>query len=254
MKRRVTGRLRTEKEIERRLRRCLAPLLHRYADDLRRRDIRELLDAVADQGTEREAEKRRQTIGAMFRWAVSQDLVAIDPTAGLRAYDPGRPRDRVLTIEEIEKLWKWLSSGDLPLDAIDILKLQLLTGARCGEVSGMCAEEIYQEEWAWTLPADRSKNKRSRTTPLVGFARQIIETRVSTVKSGPLFKTEKGNALAATNIGRYLLVRLNKLPIAKFTTHDLRRTVATMLAELGVSLDVVAAVVGHEAGGKKLEH
>jgi site-specific recombinase XerD len=44
----------------------------------------------------------------MFRWALSQDIVEVDPTAGLKAYDPGTPRDRVLTVDEIEKLWKWL--------------------------------------------------------------------------------------------------------------------------------------------------
>jgi integrase len=46
-------------------------------------------------------------------------------------------------------------------------------------------------------------------------------------------------------------VRRSKLPIAAFTTHDLRRTVVTMLVEMGVSLDNVAAVVGHEAGGRE---
>ena len=96
IRRRVTGRLRTAAEIERRLKRSLAPILHQCADDIRRRHIRELLDAVADQGFEREAEKRRQTIGAMFRWALSQDIVETDPTAGLKGYDPGTPRNRVL--------------------------------------------------------------------------------------------------------------------------------------------------------------
>jgi hypothetical protein len=66
VRRRVAGRLRTAKEIESRLKRALSPILHRYADEIRRRDIRELLDAVADRGVEREAEKRRQTVGAMF--------------------------------------------------------------------------------------------------------------------------------------------------------------------------------------------
>src|ERR1700678_1399935 len=54
VRRRVAGRLRTAKEIESRLKRTLAPILHLCADDIRRRDIRELLDAVADQGKERE--------------------------------------------------------------------------------------------------------------------------------------------------------------------------------------------------------
>jgi integrase len=251
VRRRVTGRLRTALDIERRLNRALASVLCRYADDIRRRDIRELLDALADRGIEREAEKRRQTVGAMFRWALSQDVVEADPTAGLKAYDPGTPRDRVLTVEEIEALWKWLDSDALPPNSADILKLQLLTGARCGEISGLRAEEIDREEWIWTLPATRSKNKRPRVTPIVGEGRQIIEARIAAVQSGPLFTAETGTVLTAAHIGHYLLARQARLPIAKFTTHDLRRTVATMLTEMGVSLDLVATVIGHEAGGKE---
>jgi integrase len=57
--------------------------------------------------------------------------------------------------------------------------------------------------------------------------------------------------LTTAHIGHYLLARSDKLPINKFTMHDLRRTVATMLAEMGITLDLVAAVVGHEAGGKE---
>jgi len=57
--------------------------------------------------------------------------------------------------------------------------------------------------------------------------------------------------LTAAHIGHYLLVRRDKFPIEKFTTHDLRRTVATMLAEMGTPLDLVAAIIGHEAGGKE---
>jgi integrase len=251
VRRRVIGRLRTAKEIERRLRRALISILQRYADDIRRRDIRELLDAVADAGIEREAEKRRQTIGAMFRWALSQDIVETDATAGLRAYDPGTPRNRVLSTEEIETLWKWLDSGAIPSDPADIMKLELLTGARCGEISGICAVEINRDDSTWTLPAARSKNKRPRVTPLIGVARQIIEGRLSNIQVGPLFTAETGTILTAAHVGHCLWARRDRLPIDKFTTHDLRRTVATMLAEMGVALDLVAAVVGHEAGGKE---
>lgn len=248
IRRRVTGRLRTATDIERRLKRALAQHLHRYADEIRRRDIRELLDAVSDRGAEREAEKRRQTIGAMFRWALSQDIVEADPTAGLEAYDPGTPRDRVLTVEEIAALWKLLDAGHLPPNPANILKLQLLTGARCGEISGLSAEEIDPEKWVWTLPATRSKNKRPRVTPLIGIAQQIIQAELSIVQSGPLFRAETGNVLRTTHIGHYLLRLRQKLPMEKFTTHDLRRTVATMLTEMGTALDLVAAVIGHDTG------
>jgi integrase len=250
LRRRVFGRLRTAKTIESRLRRTLTPILHRCAADICRRDIREILDAMVDQGKGREAEKRRQVCTAMFRWALSQDIVEADPTAGLEAYDRGTPRDRVLTIEEITILWKWLESDALSLEAADILKLELLIGARCGEISGLRAEEIDRQKWIWTLPPSRSKNGRQRVTPLVGVTREIVEQRLSSIERGPLFVIENGSVVTSAHIGHYLLTRGARLPIAKFTSHDLRRTFATVLAEMGVALDLVAAIVGHESGGK----
>ena len=251
LRRRVLGRLRTAKTIESRLRRTLTPILQQYAADISRRDIRQLLNAMVDVGKGREAEKRRQVCTAMFRWALSQDIVAADPTAGLEAYDRGTPRDRVLTVEEIETLWKWLDTDALSLEAADILKLELLTGARCGEISGLRAEEIDRNKWVWTLPAQRSKNGRQRVTPIVGAAREMLERRLSGVENGPLFMLEKGVVVTSAHIGHYLLTRRTTLPIAVFTSHDLRRTFATMLAEMGISLDLVAAIVGHELGGKE---
>ena len=64
-----------------------------------------------------------------------------------------------------------------------------------------------------------------------GMARQIIQARLSTTSSGPLFKTETGTPLGSHHLGCYLLNRRRRLPIEKFTTHDLRRTVVTMLAK-----------------------
>jgi integrase len=250
IRRRVFGRLRTAKTIESRLRRTLTPILHRCAADICRRDIREILDAMVDRGKGREAEKRRQVCTAMFRWALSRDIVEADPTAGLEAYDRGTPRDRVLTIEEIETLWRWFDSGSLSPDAADILRLELLIGARCGEISGLRAEEIDRDRWIWTLPPARSKNGRQRLTPIIGAAREILEPRLSAVEKGPLFIIDTGAVMTSAHIGHYLLTRGARLPIAKFTSHDLRRTFATMLAEMGVALDLVAAIVGHESGSK----
>jgi integrase len=168
----------------------------------------------------------------------------------LKAYDPGTPRDRVLTVEEVETLWKWLETDALSLDAADILKLELLTGARCGEIAGLRAEEIDRQKWIWTLPPARSKNGRQRVTPIVGLARKMLEQRVSGVEKGPLFVLENGSVMTSAHIGHYILTRRTKLPIATFTSHDLRRSFATMLAEMGVALDLIAAIVGHEAGGR----
>lgn len=242
---------RTAKEIASRLRRALAPISDRHAADLRRRDIRELLDPVAERGARREAEKRRLIVGSLFRWAVSRDDIETDPTAGLPSYGAAERRDRVLDDAEIRTMWHWLSASTMPGSVVAILRLQLALGARCGEIAGMHAEEIDPRDWLWTLPAARSKNGRPRTTPLVGMAREMIRTRLELVGERHLFVTGADRPLASANVGHAIKVRRGKIPIAHFTTHDLRRTVATNLVVMGASFEQAALCIGHDPGTRQ---
>ncbi|MBV8567928.1 MAG: tyrosine-type recombinase/integrase [Methylobacteriaceae bacterium] len=243
--------LRTLKEIGNRLRRALKPLLGRPAADVWRRDIRPLLDEVNSAGASREAEKRRQTVGAMFRWALSRDHVEHDPTAGIEAFDPGTPGSRVLSREEIQALWNWLPGSTFPRDHADVLRLELALGARCGEIAGMGASEIDEKAWTWRLPPDRSKNRKERITPLGGIAREIIEARLRQISRGPLFVSETGKPLRSSHVGAAIGCRRGKLPIEYFGTHDLRRTTASIMDEMGIPLETIALVIGHEPSNSK---
>jgi integrase len=240
--------LRTKHEIDLRLKRALKTLEDLPADEIHRRDLRKLLVATADRGVPREAEKQRQSIHAMFRWAVSEDLVEANPVVGLKPFSPGKPRERVLSPEEIRTLWEWIAISDLTVDMRDSLRLQLCLGARIGEVAGIHAEEINRENWTWTLPAHRSKNKKPRGTPLVGIARSILEARLKQTGSGPLFVNATGAVLRSNDVGAAIITRRKKIPIQHFVSHDLRRTVATQLAELGTPFDLIGAILGHETG------
>lgn len=252
LKRMVRGKLRTAEEIGLRLRRSLAPVRDRFADDIRRRDLRAILDGVADRGVLREAEKQRQVMRSLFRWALSQDIVEVDPTAGLASYGSSPRRERILSVTEIKLFWGWVETCGMPLDYANALQLQLVTGARIGEVSGIIAAEIDPVTWTWTLPPARSKNGRQRVTPLVGFARQIVEDRMERRKNGPLFVTERGDTLTSNCVASLLVKRRASTPLEHFTSHDLRRTVATGLVDLGFSFEVVSAVLGHEGGSKNV--
>ena len=247
VKRRVTGQLRTAREIERRLYRALEPIMDRAAEDIRRRDIRTLLDEVADRGHVREAEKRRQVISTLFAWALSVDMIETNPISGLPSYGGASLRDRVLDEDEIRLFWEWLPNCGMPGEHADVLRLCLTLGARCGEIGGMYPGEIDVETRIWVLPAERSKNGKPRATPLDGMAWNIIGTRLSSAGDGPMFPSSTGKPLLSSHVGQTLLVR--PLPIAKFITHDLRRTVASQMVQMGTSLETVAAVLGHAAGG-----
>jgi integrase len=114
----------------------------------------------------------------------------------------------------------------------------------------MEAEEIVVEHDAmtWLLPPERSKNKKARLTPVVGRARMIVEAALAARPEGPLFVTvNSGKALRATNLGQALLHRT--LPVPRFSTHDLRRTMVSLMdGELGIALDTIAATIGHRRG------
>jgi integrase len=250
--RRSGGALRTADDINRRLLRALSGELNTKAEMLTRGEISRLLDPVAVQYP-REAEKRRQSIGAMYKWALAKGYVESNPVFGLQSYGFGDLRDRTLSMDELCRLWRWLDegAGGMPGDAISVIKVQILTGARVGEVAGMSAEELelQKETIVWTLPASRSKNKRIHVRPLPSFAREIVERALAKRSSGALFRTMNGDrALRSDDIG--LALNHRKRPISHFTTHDLRRTVVSQLDELMIPLDTIAAVIGHQRGNR----
>jgi integrase len=245
---RVRGRLRTATEIELRFKRILTPLADQYVEDIRRRNLRVILDKTADRGFMREAEKQRQLLRVLFRWALSQDIIESDPTIGLSSYGSSPRRDRILSAQEIQAFWGWTERSEMPEAYVDALKLQLAIGARIGEIAGMQVEEVNAESWLWTLPPERSKNGLKRVTPIVGLAREILQRRLQMCSQGTLFVAENGKALTTNFVASMLTKRRKKIPIAHFTSHDLRRTVATALVDLGFSFEVVAAVLGHTSG------
>lgn len=245
------GALRTAVEIESRLKRALVTRFADPASELVRRDFAELLDAVFLRFP-REAEKRRQQIDVLFKWGVSKGYLDANPMDGLPSYGTSPPRHRVLSPDEIKAFWRWLADGadNMPTDVINVLKVQFLTGARVGEVAGMTISEFSREgeRLLWTLPAMRSKNKKSYTRPLVGRAREIVEKVLKPDVQGPLFCIlDRSRALRAYDIGLALNNRTR--PVAHFTTHDLRRTFVSVLDELGVPLETIAAAIGHRRGG-----
>ena len=247
----VRGQLRSARDVERILGRVLAPLAAMPAADVRKRDLLPILESIAAAGDARAAGRARQIVNALFKWAVSLDIAPSNPAQGLPAYSHGEPRDRTLSEQEIRTLWAWLESSSLSSATADALRVQLLIGARISEVIGMTAAEVDRDKWIWTLPASRSKSARTRTTPLVGLARAIIAARIEAAGDGPLFPSATGEALTASSIGVALNSRRSRLPIAAFTSHDLRRTAASTMDAIGIPRDLIGALVGHGSGDDK---
>ena len=249
--RRVTGRLRSAINVARILHRVLEPLTSTPAANVKRRDLLSLLEAIAARGHLRAAGYAQTLIGGLFKWALSRDLVDVDPTRGLPTYDQGQPRDRILSSLELHLLWPWL--GTLPNSIPDALRLQLLTGARIGEISGMLTGEVDRSTWVWTLPAARSKNKKPRLTPLIGVARALIAGRIEAADDDILFPSENGAPHTSASIGNALYDRRDRLPDpfiqnSRSPTHGRQHDVR----DWHCACDTISAIVGHsDADGSR---
>jgi integrase len=147
--RHISG-LRSAHEIERRLRKDVLPVIgHSPLADLHRRDVTRVLDAkLADAPIV--ARRAFEDIRAMIRFAVSRGDLDHNPIDGMRAPPASKPRQRVLTDDEIRDLWHRLDQ--VSNSVATAIKLALITGQRIGEVTGLRPTEIDLARKLWTIP------------------------------------------------------------------------------------------------------
>jgi integrase len=230
--------LRSHEEVRRKLHADILPIIGDMPlANLHRRDIHRVLDPIKERGSLAMAEKVYTDVRAMLNWAVKRGYLDTNPAARMEEGGVSKPRERYLSEEEIAALWPALSLFKKPVELA--LKVALVTGQRIGEVVGMTEDELDLTKAIWTIPAERSKNAKSHTVPLSNMALELIAEASNNVVCGRLFNR------SSEAIAQALLYRMPKLPAQDWTAHDLRRTVCTHLAMMGVSPLVIGSVVNH---------
>ncbi len=219
----------------------------RKAASIKRGDVARLLDSIVARGAPVPANRTRSVLSKMFRWGLSRDLVEINPVAGVPAPTQERRCARVLSEEELGKVLRKLGSAAMADATRLALRLQLLTGARVGEAAGAQWEEIDLDAGLWTIPAERSKNKRTHRLPLSSQALSVLGAARALDRGTdavfPAIRTD--NAIQACSVASAVRANLKHFDVTRFTPHDVRRTVATALSEAGVSRVVVSKVLNH---------
>jgi len=141
-------------------------------DRVSRRDVALCLSAIEREHGPIVRAVARAKANSLFVWAMRQGVTEHNPVIGTEPPERSAPRERVLSDAELADIWR--ACGDD--DHGRIVRLLILLGARRAEIGGMRWSEINLGAGTWTLPKERSKNKREHTLPLPATALAIIRS------------------------------------------------------------------------------
>lgn len=227
----------------------IEPLLgNRMLRTIRRADVVGLVSAVSAKGYGVQATRAFTEMMAFLRWCEEREY--IDGIPAIRKKDMRKhgaakesPRQRVLSDDELAELWR--KSADLGPGTRDFARLLLLTGQRRDEVRLMIWEEVDMKRDLWIIPPERYKTRVEHAVPLSPQVMDILKSRWSKGARGYVLTGRKDGAPFSGQASslRRLQVAMGDYP--PFTLHDLRRTVRTGLAKLGVDSETAERVIGH---------
>lgn len=213
---------------------------------IKRAEVRDLI-----QGLEGDVLPNRvlATVKTVFGYAISQDWIDVSPADRIDKPKAEAPRDRFLSMEEVERVWN--ATALLGYPEGPWARLLLLTGQRRSEVAGMRWADLDLDAGTWTLTASQTKAKRSHLVPLAPAAVEIIKAMpqmgdyvFSTSANSPI----RGFARAKSQIDRWLDSKENGLS-EPWRFHDFRRTASTHMVRLGIPELVVSRVLNHRVQG-----
>lgn len=243
--------LRTGGEVRRVLEReAVSRWRGRALADVSRADVHELLDEVADRAPVQSA-RLKAYLSKLFKWARSRGLVEHNPVEEIDRPNVETVRDRVLDDAELALVWHAANRLDFPFGPLT--QLLVLSGQRLGEVGGMRWSEIDRDKNLWRLPAERVKNKRPHEIPLTAQMLAIIDGLPRIANRDLVFSTTgdtppSGFSRAKKNIDQHITAMNDGKPLPPWRLHDIRRSVASGMAALGVNLPVIEKVLNHVSG------
>ncbi len=180
-------------------------------------------------------------ISIFLNWCVARGYILYNPIAGIRRVGKIEKRARVLMTGELRAVWAALDDEPYPFGPI--VKLLILTGQRKGEIGALRWAFIKDDVIA--LPGDVTKNGHEHRFPIGELTKSVMEI-VRKNDDGLLFP---GRTKEPWNGWYKSKDKLDKkVSIAHWTLHDLRRTFATVHAEIGTPIHVTEKLLNHRSG------
>jgi integrase len=227
---------------------------HRPVAKITRRDVLDVLDTLVARGAEVMANRTLAYLSMFFGWAMDRDMIQENPTDKIKKPGAEKSRERVLSLDELRAVWQGIAptqsnKGDL---FATIVKILLLTGQRRDEVAGMRWPELNLDAGQWTLPAHRTKNKREHFVPLSEPVLALLKERHAEQKATNItsdFVFTSGGPRPFSGWSRSKKRLDGRINISAWTLHDLRRTLATRMAEdLAIPPHIIETMINHVSG------
>jgi integrase len=214
-----------------------------------RPDVIELIDRVADRGARIHANRVLAAVRVLFNWALSRGVIEASPAAGVKAPGAETARERTLRENEMREVWRAADATAYPFGPF--FRMLILTAQRRDEVAGMRWSEIDDPRALWTIPSERAKNGRAHEVPLSAAALEILRSLPRLDGSDLVFTTNGRAAISGFSKAKARLDRASGIGLTdrdEWRLHDLRRTVATFMAETGIAPHVVDKLLNHVSG------
>src|SRR5262249_38572591 len=218
---------------------------YRQIADIGKRDVLDVIDAIADRGAPVNARRIQARLHRLFKWAVGRGIIETNPLADLPKAGEETRRDRVLKDDELVAVWNAAEKLGWPYGPAS--QLLIFTGGRREEIGQLHWSEI--EDNTIKLEGARTKNGEPHNIPLSAAACAVLHNLPHIAGSDRVFTVSGRSPLTGWSRAKADLDELASLTTPG-VTHDLRRTCATGLQKLGTPLQVTEAVLGHVSGSR----
>jgi integrase len=211
-------------------------------DEVRKRDVIALLDRVRERGAPIMANRVLAAVRKFFNWCIGRGILEISPCSGVAMPAREQARHRVLTDEELAEILQTARKIGFPFGSI--VEVLVVTGQRRDEVGRMAWADLDLDRQIWIVPEEHSKNGKPHIVHLSGPALSLL---TAIPRTGELVFSGDGRTLFQRHSKAKR--RLDQLSgVTGWTLHDLRRTVVSGMARLGVAPHIADKILNHQTG------
>jgi len=245
-------RKRTWQKDRRLLNNNLVPALGRQkAYMITRGVLRAELNKIKSRPAPVEANRTLEVVRRTFNWAIEEEILNENPAFKLPKPAEETPRERTLTADELQTLWRALDEAS-PI-VRGLYRIMLLSAQRRNEVSRMRWADLDRRENWWNIPAELTKTKRPYRVPLTPAMLAVIEEmeKLSLDPEWVFPRARGGGPVPETNITRPFRRLINDAGIAHLMPHDLLHTVTSHMTAMGISQFDVGKLRHHTSRDSK---